>query len=113
MAVPSLVGVQGNCRLGFSLQGAGVSSSFPALVDLRRQANVLSDVFAYGLGIAGLSVEHTPREFTISSVTGTYFTTLGLKPAAGRFFMPGEGEDSGDEAVVVLGYSSPIIVMAH
>jgi putative ABC transport system permease protein len=86
-------------------KGQSAALSYPALVDLRSQAHVFSDVFAYGLGIAGLSVEHTPREFTFSSVTGNYFAALGLKPAAGRLFLPGEGEKPGDEAVVVLGYS--------
>jgi len=91
--------------LASQYKGQGSALSYPALVDLRKQGNVFSDVFAYGLGIAGLSVEHTPREFTFSSVTGNYFTALGLKPAAGRLFIPGEGESPGDEATVVLGYS--------
>jgi predicted permease len=86
-------------------KGQSAAFSYPALVELRSQAQVFSDVFAYGLGIAGLSFEHRPREFTFSSVTGNYFTALGLKPAVGRLFLPGEGEKPGDEAVVVLGYS--------
>ena len=86
-------------------QGEGSAISYPALLDLRRQADLFSDVFAYGLGIAGLSVEHKPHEFAFSAVTGNYFSALGLKPAVGRLFLPGEGETPGEEPLVVLGYS--------
>ncbi len=86
-------------------QGEGSAISYPALLDLRRQADLFSDVFAYGLGIAGLSVEHKPHEFAFSAVTGNYFSALGLKPAVGRLFLPGEGENPGEELLLVLGYS--------
>jgi len=85
--------------------GGGSAISYPALVDLRRQADLFSDVFAYGLGIAGLSVEHKPHELAFSAVSGNYFSALGLKPAVGRLFLPGEGERPGEELLVVLGYS--------
>src|SRR5713226_10351808 len=34
-------------------QGEGSAISYPAVLDLRRQAVLFSEVFAYGLGIAG------------------------------------------------------------
>jgi hypothetical protein len=36
---------------------------------------------------------------------GNYFSTLGVQPAVGRLFRPGEGERSGGSLLVVLGYS--------
>ena len=44
-------------------------------------------------------------QFLNSAVTGNLFPVLGLKPAAGRLFLPGEGEQPGDGILVVLGYS--------
>lgn len=39
-------------------------------------------------------------------VTGNYFTTLGLTPAAGRFFMPGEDNTPGAHPVAVMNYAT-------
>jgi predicted permease len=38
-------------------------------------------------------------------VTGNFFSTLGLTPAAGRLLLPGEGDRAGADPVVVLGYT--------
>jgi putative ABC transport system permease protein len=37
-------------------------------------------------------------------VSGNYFSVLGLRPALGRFFLPGEAERPGSEPVVVIAY---------
>jgi macrolide transport system ATP-binding/permease protein len=39
-------------------------------------------------------------------VTGNYFTTLGLTPAAGRFFLPDEESSSGAHGVAVMNYAT-------
>ena len=39
-------------------------------------------------------------------VTGNYFSTLGLKPAAGRFFLPEEDSIAGGHAVAVMNYAT-------
>ena len=79
--------------------------SYPDLLDFRKQADTFSDLFAYEFGAAGLSVNGRANEFVYSAVTGNYFSALGLKPALGRLFLPGEGESSGDPLLVVLGFS--------
>ena len=79
--------------------------SYPALQDLRKQADTFSDIFAYAYGVAGLSADGTPSQFLYSAVTGNYFPALGVNPALGRLFLPGEGEKQGEELLVVLGYS--------
>jgi predicted permease len=78
--------------------------SFAALQDLRRQAGVFADVFGFDVGISGLSAAGKTTEFFYSIVTGNYFSALGLQPAAGRLFLPGEGEQPGGEYLLVLGY---------
>jgi len=83
----------------------GSKFSFLDFADVRRQADVFSDVFAYATGIAGLSTHGTPSEFAYSAVSGNYFSTLEVQPLLGRVFLPGEGEKAGDQLQVVLGYS--------
>ena len=39
-------------------------------------------------------------------VTGNYFSTLGLKPAIGRFFLPEEDSTPGGHAVAVMNYAT-------
>jgi predicted permease len=79
--------------------------SYPDLVDFRKEAEAFSDLLAYQIGMGGLSVEGKAEPFVFSYVTGNYFTTLGLRPAAGRLLLPDEGEQPGAAPMIVLGYS--------
>lgn len=40
-----------------------------------------------------------------STVTGNYFSALGVKPLLGRLLLPAEGETAGGEPLRVLGYA--------
>jgi predicted permease len=78
--------------------------SYPDFVDMRALGDVFADAVAeqpeaFSLGIAGPS-ERVWGEL----VSDRYFTTLGLRPAFGRFFLPDEESVAGGEAVVVLGH---------
>jgi predicted permease len=87
---------------------AGVHSwviSYPNLLDLRKQANGFSDLFAYHIGRGGFTADGQSNQFTFSYVTGNYFSALGVKPALGRLFLPNECETPGEESIVVLGYT--------
>ncbi len=90
-------------------QGAplGVTNvSYADLGDFRKQgADAFSDLFAYAPYPVGLSVDGRAHQITVSCVTGNYFSALGLKPALGRLFLPGEGESRGDAPYLVLAYS--------
>lgn len=79
--------------------------SYPELLDLRKQANVFSDLFSFQVALGGMSADNKADHFVGSYVTGNYFSGLGVKPALGRLFLPGEGEHAGSEAQIVLGYS--------
>ena len=79
--------------------------SYPDLVDFRKSADTFSDLFAYQIGLGGLSVNGRAEPLIFSYVTDNYFTTLGIRPAAGRLFLPGEGERPGAPPIIVLGYS--------
>jgi len=45
-----------------------------------------------------------PQRVLTSYVSGNFFNAFGLKPAAGRLFLDGEGEVEGHDPVIVLGY---------
>jgi predicted permease len=78
--------------------------SYPALNDYRTETGVFSDVFAFDTRIAGLTANGRTTQFVYHAVTGNFFSGLRLAPLLGRTFMPGEGEHTGGEATVVLGY---------
>jgi putative ABC transport system permease protein len=79
--------------------------SHPQIVDFRKEAGVFSDILASQVSIGGLSFEGNATQFVFAYVTGNYFSGLGVKPALGRFFLSSEGERSGQDPLVVLGYS--------
>ena len=79
--------------------------SYPELLDLRKQADTFSDFFAYENNLGGMSADNKADHFISQNVSGNYFSALGVKPALGRLFVPGEGEHAGSEAETVLGYS--------
>jgi predicted permease len=79
--------------------------SYPDLVDFRKQVDTFSDLFGYQIGLGGLSVSGKAEPLIFSYVTGNYFSALGIQPAAGRLFLPNEGEQPGATPMIVLGYS--------
>src|SRR5580658_5790932 len=80
--------------------------SWPEYKQLRDQSSrSFSDVFAYTLGLDGLAVQgQQPQRIVTSYVSGNFFAGLGLKPAAGRLFLPSEGEVLGHDPYIVLSY---------
>jgi MacB-like periplasmic core domain len=86
-------------------EGSNGNFSYPDFLDFQREDDSFSSLFGYALGVGGLSADGDAREIAYSSVTGNYFSALGVKPALGRLFLPGESEEPGEELLVVLGYS--------
>jgi predicted permease len=85
--------------------GMAFRFSYPAIQDLRRQADRFSGIFGFNTLLAGFSADGQVTQFLYAAVTGNYFSDLGVTPAAGRLFAPGEGESPGAALSVVLGYS--------
>ena len=79
--------------------------SYPTYEDLRNQADTFSDVFAFLPALAGITVDHKSDHCLISRVSSNYFSSLGIKPAYGRFILPTEGRTPGADPIIVLGYS--------
>ncbi len=88
----------GNIGNAFSLQ------EYKAIRD--QTGRTFSAVVAYTISLDGFSVPgQQPQRILTSYVSGNYFSGLGLTPAAGRLFMPSEGEVMGSDPVIVLGYN--------
>ena len=95
-------------ELAFQQRRGGVQKHFsvPDYREIREQSTAqFEDIAAYQVGIDGLSVAHRAERLMTYYVTGNFFSTLGLTPAAGRLLMPGEGDRAGADPVLVLGYA--------
>ncbi len=82
-----------------------VQFSIPNYRDIRSQATgMYSDVFAHTYGLDGLAVNGKSERVVTEFVSGSFFTTLGLKPTLGRLLLPTEGE---------VPLADPVIVLSH
>ncbi|MEO7964316.1 MAG: ABC transporter permease, partial [Gemmatimonadaceae bacterium] len=96
--------IQGSDSCNQSGCGDGIIWSYPMLRDVERQQTVLAGIAGhrgFGASIA-LGDEPTVGEGTL--VTGGYFTTLGIRPAAGRLLQARDNEPGADNMVAVIGH---------
>jgi predicted permease len=94
--------------LAVQQKDAPVGSSgfaYPEFVDFRAQAKTFSEVFAIVLSNVQLASKGESEQCFANYVSKAFFTALGVTPAAGRLFLPNEGETPGEPLNVVLGYS--------
>jgi predicted permease len=102
-----LVSVAGSEAARMSRSGAPQPISYLNFKDYQARNAVFASLAGYT----------TPRPVTIETdqgserlfvemVTGSYFSTLGLEAASGRFFLPEEDGVPGAHAVAVLNYST-------
>lgn len=94
--------------LTYQLKGGQLINIFsmPDYRDIREQtSDVFSGVIAYQISIDGLSVNGKADRIVTFYCDGNFFSTLGLKPARGRFILPSEEENPGADPVMVLGYA--------
>jgi len=80
--------------------------SYPNFQDYARQTQLFSAM----TGLVGplpltWSGGAEPRQLQAQMVSASYFDLLGLRPAAGRFFLPDEDTKPGGNNVVVVSYS--------
>jgi predicted permease len=75
--------------------------SYPDFLRYREETREWSGLVAYQTIKVNLAIRGELLRVDGQVVTDNYFTTLGLRPAAGRFFAPGEGAREGQPEVVV------------
>jgi predicted permease len=78
--------------------------SYPMYRDLERQQTALAGIAGHRLFGVSLAVNNEPSTGEGVWVTGSYFPTLGLQPAAGRLLVPSDDEPGADHLVVVLSH---------
>ena len=77
------------------------STSAPNFVDWRKQQTVCEQLAAYEFATFNLTGGNEPQRVAALSVTTNLFSTLGVRPALGRDFLPAE-EQAGRQRVVIL-----------
>lgn len=78
--------------------------SYPNLTDFREKG-ALADLAGYSFPQAArLSTEGESDRVFLQLVTGNFFDVLGLRPAAGRFFLPEEDRTPGTHPVIVINH---------
>jgi predicted permease len=78
--------------------------SYPDYRDLRERNQSLSGMIAYHHDWLTLTGNGRPERIYVSNVSANFFDVLGIKPALGRFFLPGEEVRPGGIPYVVLSY---------
>ena len=94
--------------VGYRQKGGpyGAQLSVPEMQTIAAQTKgVFSEVFGSQLGLDGMTTEGSqPTRLFSDYVTGNYFAGLGVHPALGRLFKPGEGATPGADPYMVLSY---------
>jgi macrolide transport system ATP-binding/permease protein len=80
------------------------SFSFLDYLDVRDRNDVFTGLAVSSIMPCHLSSGDRNERVWGAVVSGNYFSVLGLSPARGRFFEPGEDRTEGTHAVVVLGH---------
>ncbi len=78
--------------------------SYPMFRDLERDQEVLTGLAAHRSFGANLAFEGSTATGGGVLISGSYFPTLGVQPAAGRLLGPNDDPAIGGNAVVVLGH---------
>jgi predicted permease len=96
--------IDSKTRVGFA-NATKLGMSFPNFQDYQRRNEVLSGIACIiptGLTWSGGA---EPRQVAAQLVSADYFDVLGIKPAAGRFFLPDEDTKPSGNNVAVISYS--------
>jgi putative ABC transport system permease protein len=79
--------------------------AYPDLQDYKNSEMPFSDMAAWDLSSVGLTVDGRIDRVMATAVSGNYFSTLRLDPAAGRLILPSDGELGGMQPIAVLSHS--------
>ncbi|HET6220062.1 MAG TPA: ABC transporter permease [Acidobacteriaceae bacterium] len=78
--------------------------SYPMYRDLRDNNQVFSGLAAAALANAGVSWNNHAEQLPLEQVSGNYFQTLGVQPAAGRLLLPSDETAEKANSVAVLSF---------
>jgi predicted permease len=78
--------------------------SFPIVGEVRARGDMFAGAFGWGLRPMDVAWTGEPAPTTTLFVTGPYFSTLGVRPAAGRLLDERDDGATSDDAVAVLSH---------
>jgi putative ABC transport system permease protein len=81
--------------------GFEIVASEPEYLELRSGVESLSDVAAFWTGRANLGGLDEPVRVAAAGVTANFFDVLGVAPAMGRAFVPGEDRPGADRVAII------------
>lgn len=79
--------------------------SYPDFLDYRVGSRTFDGIAAYVINRFGLKAEGRSDVAYGMYTSSNLFDLLGLRPALGRFFLPGKGERAAKAPVIVIGYN--------
>jgi predicted permease len=82
--------------------GRAGSFSYPDFLDLHDRGKSFAGLTAFAFAPVSLTGASKPERIWATLVTANYFDVLGVKPALGRGFLPGEDQSLNDAPVVVI-----------
>jgi predicted permease len=78
------------------------SQSYPDYLDYRARNTTFSDIAAYRLSMAGMSIHGAAEKCWNYEVSGNYFDMLGIQPQVGRLFHAGDEHGPNSAPLIVL-----------
>src|SRR5271166_2295431 len=82
--------------------GRAGSFSYPDFLDLRDRSRSFVGLTAFAFAPASVTGNGKPERIWATMVTANYFDALGVKPALGRGFLPGEDKSPNGAPVAVI-----------
>jgi putative ABC transport system permease protein len=79
--------------------------SYGTYVDLRDRGDVFESLMAHAFALVGVTEGTTTRRSFVTLVSANYFSTLGVRLAAGRTFTEAEERPGADGPVVIASYA--------
>lgn len=102
-----LVAVSASKEKNVSRSKAALPISYADLKDYQAKNEVFSSLAGYtSPQLVTLRTGRSSQRLFAELVTGNYFSTLGLKPAKGRFFSPRQTDTPGAHPVAVINYGT-------
>jgi len=90
----------------YFVQSGSPGWSYPDYVSLRERTATVLDLAGYRIAMMNAGLQPAPAILWGYLVTGNYFETLGISPAAGRFFGPDTDLRPGDSPLAVVSYET-------
>jgi hypothetical protein len=82
--------------------GRAGSFSYPDFLDLQDRGKSFAGLTAFAFAPVSLTGTGKPERIWATMVTANYFEVLGVKPALGRGFLPGEDRSPNGAAVAII-----------